>query len=400
MRSLLIAVLVGGAFAALDAPDVSVGSLAATVEVVVWERDSSYYLSTRTPGRAWVTHNQELSWRESGEHEESSRVHFEAPSYAYRDMSGSLGLRESIPEPYVRLVRMRDGRIQGRVCHFTSPPSTRTWSCTHVWTSDGGSFINFYDFPRGGWKRSKPAAVQHFLPFPSLDRDPERYVVYGDASDEVLATVESRLVAAMEWMEQEYDLTPTSLVTAGVTHGGNRACALGAMWFSADHEGCYSSRVVAHEYVHALEHSLYPGCYTGTCWWGEAPRQDPLPNWLRDLDLAGGGTYGTAFESQPEGWATEGVAMYFESRYAKIDDDCDIGRLWLDGVYESGHGGTTHGLGYGLVCELLHITGVPPATLLASGTFQELFGLTADDFYEQVRERIDARFEAREAAAE
>ena len=297
---------------------------------------------------------------------------------------------------------MKDGRIQGRVCHFTSPTSTRYWRCRHFWSSDGGNHINLYDFPRGGWKRSKPIAVLDGLPFPSLDREPERYVIYGDASDEVLAIVESRLVAAMEWMEQEYDLTAGALVTAGVTHGGDRGCAAASMWFSADAEGCYRPRVVAHEYIHALETSLHPGCYTGTCWWGNAPRQDPLPNWLQDLDLelAGTGTYGSYYKSRPEGWATEGVAMYFESRYVGIDDDCDIGRKWLDGIYESGRGHGPHGLGYGLVCELLHITGVPPATLLASGTFEELFGLTADDFYEQVRERIEARIEAEEAGAE
>ena len=81
MRSLLIAVLVGGPIAVLGALGVSAGNLKAAVEVVVWERDSSYFISTRTHGRAWVTHNQELSWRDSGDHEESSRVHFEAPSY-------------------------------------------------------------------------------------------------------------------------------------------------------------------------------------------------------------------------------------------------------------------------------------------------------------------------------
>ncbi len=398
----LAALVVVGPTALLSPPGVSAGNLTAAVVVVVWERDSSYFISTRTHGSAWVTHNQELSWQDNGEHEESSRVYFDAPSYAYRDMSGRLYPQDNSRDPYVRLTRMKDGSIQGRVCYFTSPTGTRTFSCRLSWSSDSGHRIDFYDHARGGWKRSKAIAVQHWLSFPSLDREPESYVIYGDASDEVLAEVESRLVAAMEWMDREYDLTPLALVTAGVTHGGDRGCANASMWFSADHESCYRSRVVVHEYVHALERSLHPPCYTGTCWWGNAPRQDPLPDWLQNLDLglAGDGTYGTYYKSQPEGWATEGVASYFESRYAGIDDDCGIGRRWLDGIYEAGRDRGPHGLGYGLVCELLHLTGVPPSTLLDSGTFDELFGLRASEFYVQVRERIEARIEASLAGSE
>ncbi|MCY3647877.1 MAG: hypothetical protein OXH07_13005 [Chloroflexi bacterium] len=368
------------------------GLVAAAVEVVVWERDSSYFVSTRTPGRAWVTHNRELSLPDGGNREWSRRVHFEAPSYTYRDASGGLYLKGSLQEPYVRLFRMSDGAIRGGVCYFTSPTSTDLWSCNHF-------DIDLYDFPWGGWKRSQAMAVSHWLPFPLLDREPDSYIVYGDAPNEVLATVESRLVAVMAWMDEDYDLTPGALVRAGVTHGG-AGCALGAMWFSADKERCYNTDIIAHEYVHTLENDLHPACYAGTCWWGDAPRQDPLPNWLQDLYPATTGTYGTAFKNLTEGWAIEGVAVYFQFRYVEYDDDCGIGRQWLGSIYESGRDQGRYRLGYGLVCELLDITGVPPATLLASGTFEELFGLAPDDFYEQVRERIETRIEAREASAE
>ena len=383
-----------GGRAAWEASTSAEGNVDAAVEVVLWERDSSYFISTRTPGRPWVTHNQELSRIDSGDREESSRVHFAAPSYSYRDASGSLYLRGGLQEPHVRLTRMTDGGIQADVCIFSSPTSTHYWQCSRLW-SDSGHHIRLDDFPIGGWKRSEAIAVRYWIPLSRMDREPERYIIYGDAPDEVLATVESRLVAVMEWMDEEYDLTPGALVWAGATHD-SRGCGRGGMWFSANKEPCYHPVIVAHEYVHALENALHPGCYTGTCWWGDAPREDTLPKWLQNVYRARTDGYGTVYENLTEGWAIEGVAMYFQFRYGQFlhgrsGDDCDFARQRLDDIYESGRDHGPHRLGHGLVCELLDITGVPPATLLAAGTFEELFGLTPDDFYERVQERIQAR---------